>query len=128
MTPGTAIAAALRAAQRQARALEHAALDGCALTDYEILLALDHDRPLKLDELHHAIAIDRSVLSRRIGALAKNGLVRRRRRRDDARAVALTLTERGARRRARWWAAVCDFERSTAARDLLLPAPAEAAA
>ena len=69
---------------------------GLALADFDVLaqLAIAHGE-LRMTELANRALISRSGMSRRVGRLVEEGLVRRDRASTDARGVVVALTEAG---------------------------------
>jgi DNA-binding MarR family transcriptional regulator len=96
---------ALYAASRAVTGLYRPILEELGLTfpQYLVLLALwEHDE-VSVGELGAVLQLDYGTLTPLLKRLEANGLLRRERRRDDERAVRISLTEEGAalRQRAR---------------------------
>lgn len=72
---------------------------GLTPTQGQILavLRLRSERGLRLTDLAEGLAVTPATVSDAVAALAQKGLVQKQRAHDDARAVAITLTETGAR-------------------------------
>jgi DNA-binding MarR family transcriptional regulator len=68
---------------------------GITLPMWRVLAALDEADGRRMGELAERTSIDQSTLSRVIDAMVRQGLVRRLRRDDDARSVAVLVTEAG---------------------------------
>ncbi|HEV8191696.1 MAG TPA: MarR family transcriptional regulator [Ktedonobacterales bacterium] len=67
------------------------------LTAYDVLIALREapDRRLRMQELAHAVVLNRSTLTRRVDRLEAEGLLRRERCGTDKRGAYAVLTEKG---------------------------------
>ena len=68
---------------------------GVSLQDWRVLAALRERGGLRLTELAARTSIEISTLSRLVGSMETAGLVSRERDSDDARAIAIRLTEAG---------------------------------
>ena len=85
---------ALAQAVRRARGAS-AADGGLTLSQYGLLEGLAGRRAARVQELAAAAGISASTATRILDALERRGVVRRTRSREDRRAVAVSLTERG---------------------------------
>lgn len=85
---------ALAQAVRRARGAS-AADGGLTLSQYGLLEGLAGRRAARVQELAAAAGISASTATRILDALERRGIVRRTRSREDRRAVAVSLTERG---------------------------------
>ena len=94
---------ALYAASRAVTARYRPLLDELGLTypQYLVLLVLWEQDSISVRELGAALHLESSTLSPLLKRLEANGLLRRERRADDERSVALRLTQDGARLRER---------------------------
>ncbi|MCX4760250.1 MarR family transcriptional regulator [Streptomyces sp. NBC_01275] len=94
---------ALYAASRAVTARYRPLLDELGLTypQYLVMLVLWEQDSISVRELGAALQLESSTLSPLLKRLEANGLLRRERRPDDERSVALRLTEEGARLRER---------------------------
>ncbi|MGW1718106.1 MarR family winged helix-turn-helix transcriptional regulator [Streptomyces sp. NPDC002156] len=97
---------ALYAASRAVTARYRPLLDELGLTypQYLVMLVLWEQDSISVRDLGHALQLESSTLSPLLKRLEGNGLLRRERRAEDERSVALRLTEAGAamRDRAGW--------------------------
>jgi DNA-binding MarR family transcriptional regulator len=93
---------ALAVASRTVIGLYRPLLEPMGLThpQYLVLLALWEEAPLKVSELSRRLSLEPATLSPLVKRLEANGLVRRDRDPHDDRALAVTLTARGAALRA----------------------------
>ncbi|ELP70598.1 MarR family winged helix-turn-helix transcriptional regulator [Streptomyces turgidiscabies] len=94
---------ALYAASRAVTARYRPLLDELGLTypQYLVMLALWEQDSISVRDLGHALQLESSTLSPLLKRLEGNGLLRRERRAEDERSVALRLTEAGAAMRDR---------------------------
>jgi DNA-binding MarR family transcriptional regulator len=94
---------ALYAASRAVTGLYRPILEKLGLTypQYLVLLALWERDEVSVGELGVALQLDYGTLTPLLKRLEANGLLRRERRRDDERAVRISLTEEGAALRQR---------------------------
>lgn len=94
---------ALYAASRAVTARYRPLLDALGLTypQYLVMLVLWEQDSISVRELGAALQLESSTLSPLLKRLEANGLLRRERRPDDERSVALRLTDAGARLRDR---------------------------
>jgi DNA-binding MarR family transcriptional regulator len=68
---------------------------GLTVSKWRILAVLSDRGTCRFGELAHLTSIEPATLSRFVGALIRDGLIRRRRSSSDARAVTIGLTEKG---------------------------------
>jgi len=68
---------------------------GLTVSKWRILAVLSDRGTCRFGELAELTSIEPATLNRFVGALSKEGLIRRRRSTSDARAVRIALTERG---------------------------------
>jgi len=68
---------------------------GLTVSKWRILAVLSDRGTCRFGELAELTSIEPATLNRFVGALSKDGLIRRRRSTSDARAVRIGLTERG---------------------------------
>ena len=89
---------ALYTASRAVTNLYRPMLDELGLTypQYLVMLVLWERKSITVKDLSAALRLDTGTLSPLLKRMEANGLVRRRRRRDDERSVEITLTEAGA--------------------------------
>jgi DNA-binding MarR family transcriptional regulator len=89
---------ALYTASRAVTNLYRPMLDELGLTypQYLVMLVLWERKSITVKDLSAALQLDTGTLSPLLKRMEANGLVRRRRRRDDERSVEITLTEAGA--------------------------------
>jgi DNA-binding MarR family transcriptional regulator len=80
---------------RSARLLRENASGGLTPTQLAVLGALLRDGPRQLTELAAAERINPTLLSRVVGRLEENGLVRRSAQEQDRRAYVVSITDRG---------------------------------
>ncbi|MFE2420706.1 MarR family winged helix-turn-helix transcriptional regulator [Streptomyces hokutonensis] len=94
---------ALYAASRAVTARYRPLLDELGLTypQYLVMLVLWEQDSISVRELGAALQLESSTLSPLLKRLEANGLLRRERRRDDERSVAIRLTDTGAGMRER---------------------------
>jgi DNA-binding MarR family transcriptional regulator len=94
---------ALAVASRNVIALYKPLLEPMGLThpQYLVMLALWEETPLKVSELGRRVSLDPGTLSPLLKRLESGGLITRGRDPKDERALAVSLTARGARLRAR---------------------------
>ncbi|MFF3377583.1 MarR family winged helix-turn-helix transcriptional regulator [Streptomyces sp. NPDC002680] len=94
---------ALYAASRAVTARYRPLLDELGLTypQYLVMLVLWEQDSISVRDLGHALQLESSTLSPLLKRLEGNGLLRRERRAEDERSVALRLTEAGAAMRDR---------------------------
>ncbi|WP_369031742.1 MarR family winged helix-turn-helix transcriptional regulator [Streptomyces adonidis] len=94
---------ALYAASRAVTARYRPLLDELGLTypQYLVMLVLWEQDSITVRDLGHALQLESSTLSPLLKRLEGNGLLRRERRAEDERSVALRLTEAGAAMRDR---------------------------
>lgn len=85
---------------------------GITLQDWRVLAALHERDGLRLTELAARTSIEVSTLSRLVSGLENTGRVRRERDSDDARAIAIRLSEAGAALTATLIPAAAALERS----------------
>ncbi len=80
-------------------------LDALGLTypQYLVMLVLWEQDSISVRDLGTALQLESSTLSPLLKRLEASGLLRRERRRDDERSVAIRLTDTGARLRERAW-------------------------
>ncbi len=69
---------------------------GVTLPMWRVMASLRNDGPQRLGDLSVLTAIEASTLSRLLGKMQGDGLVRRTRSRGDARAITVSLTRRAA--------------------------------
>ena len=94
---------ALAVASRNVIALYRPLLEPMGLThpQYLVMLALWEESPLKVSELGRRLSLEPATLSPLLKRLEGNGMVTRQRDPRDDRALAVTLTPKGARARAK---------------------------
>ncbi|UXX96477.1 MarR family transcriptional regulator [Streptomyces sp. AD2-2] len=94
---------ALYAASRAVTARYRPLLDALGLTypQYLVMLVLWEQDSISVRDLGTALQLESSTLSPLLKRLEASGLLRRERRRDDERSVAIRLTDTGARLRER---------------------------
>jgi DNA-binding MarR family transcriptional regulator len=85
----------------RSQGLAHSGRAGLSPTQAQILVELTRSEPARLESVARALAVRPATASEAVEALVRKGLVRRLRRRDDRRALALSLTARGRRLAAR---------------------------
>lgn len=93
-------ATALRKASRRLTSLYDEALapSGLRSTQYAILTELAAGQPVTINELAHALVLDRSGLGHSLRPLQRDGLIQLDQDPDDRRSVRVTLTAEGRRR------------------------------
>ncbi|MFL1382371.1 MarR family winged helix-turn-helix transcriptional regulator [Nocardiopsis protaetiae] len=74
---------------------EQLAEHGLTVPAYRVLAALHHEGDQRLGDLASRTAIEQSTLSRLVSSMQRDGLVSRTRPEDNARTVAVNLTDRG---------------------------------
>ncbi|MFJ1969959.1 MarR family winged helix-turn-helix transcriptional regulator [Streptomyces sp. NPDC087903] len=99
---GDQLCFALYAASRAVTARYRPLLEALGLTypQYLVMLVLWEQDSISVRDLGSALQLESSTLSPLLKRLEANGLLRRERRTDDERSVAIRLTEAGARLRA----------------------------
>ncbi|MFW5469089.1 MarR family winged helix-turn-helix transcriptional regulator [Knoellia sp. CPCC 206435] len=92
---------ALAVASRNVIALYRPLLEPLGLThpQYLVMLALWEQAPLRVNELGRRLSLEPATLSPLLKRLEASGMITRERNPDDDRALAVRLTERGARAR-----------------------------
>lgn len=67
--------------------------------EYDVLYTLSkHPRPIRLQELNRGVLLSQPALSRLVDRLVRRGMVQRSADPDDARGIALSLTDEGRKR------------------------------
>ncbi len=102
---------ALYAASRAVTARYRPLLDELGLTypQYLVMLVLWEQDSISVRDLGAALQLESSTLSPLLKRLEAGGLLRRERRTDDERSVAIRLTESGARLKERAWTVPVDI-------------------